>query len=176
MEQKPKKLLEQVREVMRLRHYAYRTEETYIHWIKRYILFHHKRHPREMGRDEIEAFLSDLAVNQQVAAVTQNQALNAILFLYQKVLDIKVTGINAIRASAPRNLPVVLTKAEALAVIQRMKSPHQLVAKLLYGSGLRLSEALRLRVKDIDFAQHQIIVRDGKGRTERAGRTQAVQK
>jgi integron integrase len=167
MEPKPKKLLEQVREVMRLRHYAYRTEETYIQWIKRYILFHHKRHPREMGRDEIEAFLTDLAVNQQVAAATQNQALNAILFLYQKVLDIEITGVNAVRASAPRNLPVVLTQAEALAVIQRMEGPHQLVAKLLYGSGLRLSEALRLRIKDIDFAQLQIIVRDGKGRKNR---------
>ena len=117
MGQKPKKLLEQVRDVMRLRHYAYRTEATYIHWIKRYILFHHKQHPREMGRREIEAFLTDLAVNQQVAAATQNQALNAILFLYQKVLEIDITGINAVRASAPRNLPVVLTQAEALAVI-----------------------------------------------------------
>ncbi|NEQ47669.1 MAG: hypothetical protein F6K00_30650 [Leptolyngbya sp. SIOISBB] len=117
MGQKPKKLLEQVRDVMRLRHYAYRTEATYIHWIKRYILFHHKQHPREMGRCEIEAFLTDLAVNQQVAAATQNQALNAILFLYQKVLEIDITGINAVRASAPRNLPVVLTQAEALAVI-----------------------------------------------------------
>jgi integron integrase len=167
MEPKPKKLLEQVREVMRLQHYAYRTEETYIQWIKRYILFHHKRHPREMGRDEIEAFLTDLAVNQQVAAATQNQALNAILFLYQKVLGIEITGINAVRANAPRNLPVVLTPAEALAVIQQMDAPHQLVVKLLYGSGLRLSEALRLRVKDVDFAQHQIIVRDGKGRKNR---------
>ncbi|PSN20633.1 integron integrase [filamentous cyanobacterium CCP5] len=167
MEPRPKKLLEQVREVMRLRHYAYRTEETYVHWIKRYILFHHKRHPREMGRDEIEAFLTDLAVSQQVAAATQNQALNAILFLYQKVLDIEITGINAVRASAPRNLPVVLTPAEALAIIQRMEGPHQLVAKLLYGSGLRLSEALRLRIKDVDFAQLQIIVRDGKGRKNR---------
>ena len=112
MEPKPKKLLEQVREVMRLRHYAYRTEETYVQWIKRYILFHQKRHPREMGRDEIEAFLSDLAVNQQVAAATQNQALNAILFLYQKVLGIELIGINAVRASAPRNLPVVWICAE----------------------------------------------------------------
>lgn len=167
MEPKPKKLLEQVREVMRPRHYAYRTEETYTQWIKRYILFHQKRHPREMGRNEIEAFLTDLAVNQQVAAATQNQALNAILFLYQKVLNIEITGINAVRASAPRNLPVVLTKAEALAVIQRMKGAHQLVAKLLYGKGLRLSEALRLRVKDVDFAQHQIIVKDGKSRKNR---------
>jgi integron integrase len=167
MNPKPKKLLEQVREVMRLQHYAYRTEETYIQWIKRYILFHHKRHPREMGRDEIEAFLTDLAVNQQVAAATQNQALNAILFLYQKVLEIEVTGVNAVRATAPRNLPVVLTKSEALAIIQRIDGVHQLVVKLLYGSGLRLSEALRLRVKDVDFAQHQIVVRDGKGRKNR---------
>ena len=130
-EPKPKKLLDQVREVMRLKHYAYRTEETYIQWIRRYILFHHKRHPREMGCVEIEAFLTDLAVNQHVAAATQNQALNAILFLYQKVLGIEITGINAVRASAPRHLPVVLTKAEALAVIQQVEVSHQLVVKLL---------------------------------------------
>lgn len=174
MGQKPKKLLEHVREVMRLRHYAYRTEATYIQWIRRYIIFHHKQHPRKMGRAEIEAFLTDLAVNQQVATSTQNQALNAILFLYQKVLGIEITGISAVRASAPRNLPVVLTKAEALAIIQRIEGPHQLVVKLLYGSGLRLSEALRLRVKDVDFAQHQIIVRDGKGRKNRVTMLPAI--
>jgi len=167
LQKKPKKLLDQVREAMRLKHYAYRTEETYVQWIRRYILFHDKRHPKEMGRPEIEAFLTDLAVNQQVAASTQNQALNAVLFLYHKVLGIEIVGINAVRANQPRNLPVVLTKAEALAMIQRIDGPHQLVVKLLYGSGLRLSEALRLRIKDLDFAQKQITVRDGKGRKNR---------
>jgi integron integrase len=167
LQKRPKKLLDQVREAMRLKHYAYRTEETYVQWIRRYILFHNKRHPKEMGRPEIEAFLTDLAVNQQVAASTQNQALNAVLFLYHKVLGIEIVGINAVRANQPRNLPVVLTKAEALAIIQKIDGPHQLVVKLLYGSGLRLSEALRLRIKDLDFAQKQITVRDGKGRKNR---------
>lgn len=167
LQKRPKKLLDQVREVMRLKHYAYRTEETYVQWIRRYILFHDKRHPTEMGRPEIEAFLTDLAVNQQVAASTQNQALNAVLFLYHKVLGIEIVGINAVRAPQPRNLPVVLTKAEALAIIQIIDGPHQLVVKLLYGSGLRLYEALRLRIKDLDFAQQQIVVRDGKGRKNR---------
>jgi len=166
-QKRPKKLLDQVREAMRLKHYAYRTEKTYAQWIRRYILFHNKRHPKEMGRPEIEAFLTDLAVNQQVAASTQNQALNAVLFLYHKVLGIEIVGINAVRANQPRNLPVVLTKAEALAMIQRIDGPHQLVVKLLYGSGLRLSEALRLRIKTLDFAQRQIIVRNGKGRKNR---------
>jgi integron integrase len=164
---RPTRLLDQVRAVMRLNHYAYRTEETYVHWIKRYILFHNKRHPKEMGRSEVEAFLTDLAVNQAVSAATQNQALNAVLFLYRKVLAIEIIGIDAVRAKPPRHLPVVLTKAEALAVIHSMNGVYQLVAKLLYGSGLRLCEALRLRVKDVDFAQHQILVRDGKGRKHR---------
>jgi len=167
LQEKPKKLLDQVREAMRFKHYAYRTEETYVQWIRRYILFHDKRHPKDMGRPEIEAFLTDLAVNQQVAASTQNQALSAVLFLYHQILGLEIAGINAVRANQPRNLPVVLTKTEALAVIQTIDGPHQLVAKLLYGSGLRLSEALRLRIKDLDFAQQQIIVRDGKGRKNR---------
>ncbi|MBE9137616.1 integron integrase [Nodosilinea sp. LEGE 07088] len=167
LQKRPKKLLDQVSESMRLKHYAYRTEETYIQWIRRYILFHNKRHPREMGRPEIEAFLTNLAVNRQVAASTQNQALNAVLFLYREVLGIEIAGINAVRANQPRNLPVVLTKAEALAILERIDGAQQLVVKLLYGSGLRLSEALQLRIKDLDFAQQQIIVRDGKGRKNR---------
>lgn len=134
LQKRPKKLLDQVRETMRLKHYAYRTEETYVQWIRRYILFHGKRHPTEMGRPEIEAFLTDLAVNQQVAASTQNQALNALLFLYHKVLGIEIVGINAVRAKQPRNLPVVLTKAEALAMTQSIDGPHQLVVKLPYGT------------------------------------------
>jgi integron integrase len=167
LQEKPKKLLDQVREAMRFKHYAYRTEETYVQWIRRYILFHGKRHPKDMGRPEIEAFLTDLAVNQQVAASNQNQALSAVLFLYHQILGLEIAGINAVRANQPRNLPVVLTKTEALAVIQTIDGPHQLVVKLLYGSGLRLSEALRLRIKDLDFAQQQIVFRDGKGRKNR---------
>jgi integron integrase len=167
MEPRPKKLLDQMREVIRLKHYAYRTEETYVQWVRRFILFHEKRHPREMGRAEIEAFLTDLAVRQQVAASTQNQALNAILFLYREVLNLEVAEVNAIRAKRSQYLPTVLTQQEARAVIQNIGGVQQLVVKLLYGGGLRLCEGLRLRVKDIDFAQRQILVRDGKGSKDR---------
>jgi integron integrase len=167
MEPRPKKLLDQLRDVIRLKHYAYRTEETYVQWVRRFILFHEKRHPREMGRAEIEAFLTDLAVRQQVAASTQNQALNAILFLYREVLNLEVAEVNAIRAKRSQYLPTVLTQQEARAVIQNIGGVPQLVVKLLYGGGLRLCEGLRLRVKDVDFAQHQILVRDGKGSQDR---------
>jgi integron integrase len=167
MEPRPKKLLDQLCDVIRLKHYAYRTEETYVQWIKRYILFHEKRHPREMGRAEIEAFLTDLAVQQQVVASTQNQAVNTILFLYREVLNLEVAEVNAIRAKRTQHLPTFLTPQEARAVIQNIGSVQQLVVKLLYGGGLRLCEGLRLQVKDIDFAQHQILVRDGKGSKDR---------
>jgi len=163
MQPPPKKLLDQVRDVIRLKHYAYRTEETYVQWIRRYILFHNKRHPKEMGKAEIEAFLTDLAVEGQVSASTQNQALSALLFLYREVLDLEMTGIDAARAKRPQYVPTVLTKHEAITMIQQCDGVYQLVVKLLYGSGLRLIEGLRLRVKDVDFAQQQIVVRDGKG-------------
>ncbi|MGJ3248125.1 MAG: integron integrase [Elainellaceae cyanobacterium] len=156
-----------MRDAVRLRHYAYRTEETYVQWIRRYILFHNKRHPKEMGKAEIEAFLTHLAVQKQVAASTQNQALSALLFLYREVLKLEIAEIDAVRAKRPQYLPTVLTKQEALAVIQQCDGVYQLVVKLLYGSGLRLIEGLRLRVKDIDFAQQQILVRDGKGSKSR---------
>lgn len=146
MQQHPKKLLEQVRDVIRLKHYAYRTEETYVQWIRRYILFHNKRHPLEMGRAEIEAFLTHLAVQGQVAGSTQNQALSALLFLYREVLNRQVAGVDAIRAKRSQYVPTVLTKQEAIAVIKDCDGVHQLVVKLLYGSGLRLIEGLRLRV------------------------------
>jgi integron integrase len=167
MQSPPKKLLDQVRDTIRLKHYAYRTEETYVQWIRRYILFHNKRHPKEMGKAEIEAFLTHLAVEGRVAASTQNQALSALLFLYREVLDLDMADIDAIRAKRPQYVPTVLTKHEAIAVIQQCDGIYQLVVKLLYGSGLRLIEGLRLRVKDIDFAQHQILVRDGKGSKSR---------
>ena len=163
-----KKILEQVSDAIRLKHYSYRTEQTYREWIKRYILFHHKRHPSEMGPPEIQAFLSHLATEKNIAASTQNQALSAILFLYRHVL-LKPIDIptDIIRAEKSKTLPTVLTHPEAVAVIREMKGVPQLMAKILYGSGLRLMECLRLRVKDIDFGNHQIIVRDGKGEDDR---------
>jgi len=168
MEKRPKKLLDQVRETIRLKHYSIRTEEAYVNWIKRYILFHNKRHPREMGRPEIEAFLTHLAVSENVAASTQNQALNALLFLYREVLQQDLDlPIHAVRAKRPKHLPTVLTREEVRRVLAQLSGTHRLMAQLLYGSGLRLMECVRLRVKDVDFAQHQIIVRDGKGMQDR---------
>jgi integron integrase len=168
MEQRPKKLLAQVRDAIRLKHYSIRTEESYVTWIKRFILFHHKRHPNEMAGAEIEAFLTHLAVQQQVAASTQNQALSALLFLYRNVLNRPLDlSIDAVRAKKPKRLPTVLTKEETLMVIAHLSGTQRLMAKLLYGGGLRLMECLRLRVKDLDFTPRQIIVRDGKGMEDR---------
>jgi integrase len=165
MEHRPKKLLDQVRDAIRLKHYSIRTEESYVTWIKRYILFHNKRHPNEMASAEIEEFLTYLAVDQKVAASTQNQALSALLFLYRDVLKTPLDlPIDAIRAKKPKRLPTVLTKEETLTVIEHLSGTQRFMAKLLYGGGLRLMECLRLSVKDLDFAQRQIIVRDGNGR------------
>nr|QZL14091.1 integron integrase [uncultured bacterium] len=164
----PRKLLDQVRDQIRVKHYSYRTEETYVQWIRRYILFHNKRHPNEMGGAEVNAFLTHLAVSENVAASTQNQALSAILFLYREVLQQELDlNLDAVRAKRPRYLPTVLTVEEAFQILKNIMGVYQLVAKLLYGSGLRLNEALQLRVKDIDFAQQQIIVRDSKGMESR---------
>jgi integron integrase len=167
MNHQPKKLLDQVHDVMRVKHYSIRTEQAYVDWIKRYILFHGKRHPQEMGVPEIEAFLTHLAVEQNVAASTQNQALSALLFLYREVLETELGPVDAVRAKKPKRLPTVLTKEEAMAVITALSGTNQLIARLLYGSGLRLIECLRLRVKDVDFAYRQITVRDGKGEVDR---------
>jgi integron integrase len=168
MEPKPKKLLDQVRDALRLKHYAYSTEKTYVDWIERFIRFHKLRHPREMNTPEIEAFLTHLAVKRNVAPSTQNQALSALLFLYRHVLDIELIGrIDAVRAKEEKHLPVVLTKAEVQQVIARISGLHQMMAKLLYGSGIRLMECLRLRVKDIEFERSQIMVRDTKGNEDR---------
>ncbi len=162
------KLLDQVRAVARARHLSQRTEDAYHNFIKRFILFHDKRHPKEMGADEISMFLTDLAVNGQVSASTQNQALFAILFLYRDVLQIVLPRIEGvIRAKRSEHLPVVFTPAEARAVLARLSGVSWLVANLLYGAGLRLSEGLRLRVKDIDFEAGQIAVRDAKGAKDR---------
>jgi integron integrase len=168
MEKRPKKLLDQVRDTMRLKHYSLSTEESYVAWIKRYIFYHNKRHPREMSGAEIAAYLTHLAVNQNVAASTQNQALYALLFLYREVLHLDVdVPTETIRARKSKHLPTVLTKGEAARVIGITSGTNQLMAKLLYGSGLRLMECIRLRVKDVDFDQRQITVRDGKGEKDR---------
>ena len=165
---RPKKLLERVHEILRLKHYSIRTEEAYVHWIKRFVLFHGKRHPREMGAPEIEEFLSDLAVSGNVAASTQKQALNAIVFLYKQVLE-QPFGIlgHLAKAKKPPRQPVVLTRDEVDRIIAAMEGTHQLMAKLLFGTGMRLLECLRLRVKDVDFTLNQIVVRQGKGGKDR---------
>jgi len=166
---KPIKLLDQIRDVIRLKHYSYSTEKTYVHWARRYILFHNKRHPAEMGVQEIEAFLTHLAKNDNVSSSTQNQALNALLFLYRNVLQMDLAiPIHALRAKPSEHLPTVLSKEETARVLSGMHGLHQLMAKLLYGCGLRLMECMRLRVKDIDFEQSQIIIREGKGEKDRA--------
>jgi integron integrase len=162
------KLLDRVRWQLRVKHYSIRTEQAYVDWIRRYILFHHKRHPNEMGEKEITGFLTHLAIEKNVAASTQNQAFSALLFLYQQVLELKLDFIdNVQRVSRPAKLPVVFTPAEARSVLARLKGDYRLMAELLYGSGLRLMECLRLRVKDIDFGYGHIIVRDGKGLRDR---------
>ena len=164
----PKKLLDQVSEALRTKHYAYRTEQTYVDWIKRYILFHKKRHPKDMGANEIREFIAYLATERKVATSTQNQALSAILFLYRTVLEKEIIlPPGLINPSRPKRLPTVLTHTEAMSVISHMRGTPRLMAKLLYGSGLRLMECMRLRVKDIDFENHQIIVRSGKGDDDR---------
>lgn len=162
------KLLDQVSEVMRFKHYSLRTERTYREWIRRFILFHGKRHPREMGPTEVSSFLSDLAVRHHVASSTQNQALNALVFLYGQVLHMELGGIGQIeRAKRPERLPVVLTRQEVERVLNGMTGTCQLMAKLLYGSGMRLMECVRLRVKDVDFQKNHIVVREGKGFKDR---------
>jgi len=168
MEQKPK-LLDQVRAFARARHYSHRTEDAYVAFIRRFIFFHQKRHPKDMGADEITAFLTHLAVKEKVSASTQNQALFAVLFLYRDVLKIDLPRIEVVvRAKrAEHHLPVVFTPREVKAILTQLTGIPLLVASLLYGSGLRLSEALRLRVKDLDFGTSQITVRDGKGAKDR---------
>ena len=161
-------LLDRVRHHLRLKHYSIRTEEAYVHTIKRFILFHRKRHPAEMGVDEIRQYLSHLATQGQVAASTQNQALSALLFLYREVLGLELPFIDGIeRAKRPARVPTVLTREEVNRVLANMSGTHHLMANLLYGSGLRLMECVRLRVKDVDFGYRQITVRDGKGERDR---------
>ena len=162
------KLLDQVRGKIRLKHYSLRTEQAYADWIKRYILFHGKRHPKEMGAAEVEAFLTHLAVAGKVAASTQNQAKSALLFLYKEVLGVELPWLDNVEpAKAPKRLPVVLTRDEVQAVLSRLEGTHWLIVSLLYGSGLRIMEAVRLRVKDLDLSRREILVRDGKGFKDR---------
>jgi len=162
------RLLDQVRGKIRLKHYSLRTEQTYLDWIRRFIRHSGKRHPRELGAAEVEAFLTHLAVAGRVAASTQNQAKSALLFLYREVLEAELPWLdNVQQAKAPRRLPVVLTVAEVQAVLSRLAGTHALIARLLYGTGMRLMECLRLRVKDVDFARGEILVRDGKGFKDR---------
>lgn len=164
----PPRLLEQVVDRLRVKHYSLRTEKSYVGWIKRYIWFHDKRHPKDMGAHEIEAFLSNLAVERNVSASTQNQAKSALLFLYKEVLDVQLPWLdNITQAKVPKRLPTVLTREEVQSVLARLDGTIWLIASLLYGSGMRIMECLRLRVKDVDFSRHEILVREGKGFKDR---------
>ena len=154
---------------MRVAHYAIRTEAAYVDWIRRFILFHHKRHPSEMGSVEITEFLTHLAVEGKVTASTQNQALSGLLFLYRQVLKIELPMIDAVRATAPARLPVVLSVPETRRLLNAVSDGiYRLMIELMYGAGLRLLECCRLRVKDVDFDRRQIIIREGKGDEDRA--------
>ena len=162
------RLLDQVRQRIQTLHYSIRTEQSYIGWIKRFILFNNKRHPKDMGKVEIELFLTHLAVKRHVSASTQNQALNAILFLYRQVLNIDLPWLDDVtRAKKPVRLPVVLTVYEVTALLASLDGVQSLAAQMLYGTGMRLMECLRLRVKDIDFEKKEIFVRQGKGGKDR---------
>ena len=162
------RLLDKVRQTIRTRHYSYRTEKAYIHWIKRFIFFHNKHHPAEMGEAEIAKFLSSLATDSHVSASTQNQALNALLFLYREVLGKSIDYVDGVvRAKRPPRLPTVLTRDEIKAILNQLQGVEWLMTAILYGAGLRLMECCRLRVKDVDFSQNQIIVRSGKGNRDR---------
>ena len=164
----PPRLLDEVRATLRLEHYSGRTETTYVDWIKRFILFNKKRHPAEMGAEEVRAFLTYLATERNVAASTQNQALSALIFLYRVVLKQKLPWVDQFeRVQRPPKVPVVFTKEEARAVLTRLNGTARLMGHLLYGSGLRLMECMRLRIKDVDLAYLQITVRDGKGGRDR---------
>ncbi len=168
MDAKPR-LLDQVRDHLRTLHYSYRTEQQYLFWIRRFILFHRKRHPSDMAAAEIEEFLSHLAVDRKVSASTQNQALAAILFLYRNVLQVELPWLDGIvRAKRSTYLPVVLSTAEVRSILAHLKGDYWLIGNLLYGAGLRLREALQLRVKDLQFEYRQVIVRSAKGAKDRA--------
>jgi integron integrase len=162
------RLLDQLRDRIRFRHYSRRTELVYTQWVRRFILFHGKRHPRDLGAEHVTGFLSSLATDRKVAASTQNQALAALLFLYREVLGIELPWMGEIaRAKGPRRLPVVLTRAEAHALLAHMEGTHALMGRLMYGTGMRLMECLQLRVKDLELVRREVIVRQGKGAKDR---------
>lgn len=162
------RLLDRVRERIRVKHYSLRTEQSYIGWIRRYIFYHGKRHPCEMGAAEVEAFLSHLAVERNVSSSTQNQALAALLFLYREVLEVELPWLDGVTRAKPSvKVPVVLTRAEVDRLFAHLDGTHLLMARLLYGTGMRLMECIRLRVKDVDFARSLITVRGGKGAKDR---------
>ena len=164
----PPKLLDRLRIHLRTRHYSIRTEQAYVDWARRFILFHGKRHPQDMGAGEVEAFLSHLAVDRQVSASTQNQAKSAILYLYKQVLGVDLPWLDeVVQARRPQRLPVVLTPSEVRDLLLHVQGPTGLVVQVLYGTGMRLMEAVRLRVKDVEFARREIIVREGKGNKDR---------
>jgi integron integrase len=164
----PPRLLDRVRGVLRARHYSPRTEDAYVAWIRRFVLFHGKKHPDALGVPDVAGYLSHLASRRQVSASTQNQAFSALLFLYREVLGRELAGLEKVpRARLPERLPVVLSRDEVVAVLGRMRGTPRLMASLMYGAGLRLLECCRLRVKDVDFARQELIVRDGKGRKDR---------
>lgn len=161
-------LLDQVRDQIRTLHYSIRTEDAYVQWVKQFVLFHKKRHPLEMGEGEVGEFLTYLATERNVSASTQNQALSALLFLYKMVLNRPLENLESLpRPKKPERIPVVFTRDEIRAVMAHIPGDQALMASLLYGSGLRLMECLRLRVKDVDFGQRHIVVRDGKGQRDR---------
>ena len=164
---KKPKLLDELRSVLRMKHYSYRTEQSYVYWARRYIFFHGKKHPNTMGAPEVRSFCSYLAEKEHVSASTQNQAFNALLFLYRHVVGEELGVVDAVRAKRPSRLPVVLSRTEVERVLRLLSGTQALMATLLYGSGLRLMECHRLRVKDIDIEQRQIVVRDGKGFKDR---------
>jgi integron integrase len=162
------KLLDRLRNKIRVKHYSIRTEHAYVDWVKRFVVFHRMRHPKDMGPEEVEGFLTYLAVDGQVAASTQNQAKSALLFLYKEVLGSELAWLDGVEAAKrPERLPVVLTVDEVNVVLGRMIGTHGLIGRLLYGSGMRLMEAVRLRVKDVDFRRLEILIRDGKGAKDR---------
>jgi integron integrase len=162
------KLLDQLRGCLRALHYSLRTEEVYVEWVRRFILFHGKQHPKDLGPTDVQAFLTHLAVDRRVSASTQNQAKSALLFLYGKLLDVKLPWLGeVVHAKPSHRLPVVLTPGEVRTLLDQMDGVMLLVARMLYGTGMRLMEALRLRVKDLDFDQHQVLIRSGKGGKDR---------
>src|SRR2546423_184926 len=164
----PPRLLARVRDRIRFKHYSLRTESAYIDWIRRFIVFHDKRHPSELGAAHVEAFLTNLAVARNVSASTQNQAKSAILFLYKEVLGIELPWLAGIEsAKRPARLPVILTTIEVQRLLRHLDGVHHLIGRLLYGTGMRILEAMRLRVKDVDFTRCEIVVRDGKGAKDR---------